>query len=123
VLYVLQTAIPLDKQQAIWTNLNLPEGVVISLLRDDGYQISRLPMVDPAKLYSAKHPNRNLLALLQTGVNAGYFTGASMDGVERFGAVHHLNNYPLYALISVSTALHRQIWWRSVQFPVYMLLG
>lgn len=123
VLYVLQAGIPLVKQQALWANLNLPEGVVISLLRDDGYQISRLPMVDPARLYSAKHPNGNLLALLQTGVNAGYFTGASMDGVERFGAVHHLNNYPLYALISMSTALHRQIWWRSVQAPIYMLLG
>lgn len=123
VLYVLQAAIPLDKQQTLWANLNLPDGVVISLLRDDGYPISRLPMGDPVRLYSTRHPNGNLLELLQSGVNAGYFTGASMDGVERFGAVHHLNNYPLYALISVATDLHRQIWWRSVQAPIYMLLG
>ena len=123
VLYILQAVIFLKNQQALWANLNLPDGVVIALLREDGYLISRQPSPDPARFYSRKHVNVNLLSQIAAGATEGSFTGMGMDGQQRFGSFHRLMNYPVYAHISVPVAMQRQIWWSGVQTPLYMLLG
>lgn len=123
VRYLLQTGIFLGNQQTLWANLNLPKGVVIALLREDGYLISRLPSPDPARYYSRMHSNTDLLEKVHSGATEGDFTGMGMDGLERFGSFHRLQSYPVYAHISVPVAMQKQMWWRSVQTPFYMLLG
>lgn len=123
VLYILQAVIFLKDQQNLWANLNLPDGVVIALLREDGYLISRNPSPDPERFYTRRHVNEDLLSQVAAGVTEGNFAGMGMDGKERFGSFHRLRSYPVYAHISVPVAMQWQIWWRSVQTPLYMLLG
>lgn len=123
VLYILQTVFFLENQKNLWANLNLPDGVVIALLREDGYLISRNPSPDPERFYTRRHVNEDLLSQITAGAIEGNFAGMGMDGKERFGSFHRLRHYPVYAHISVPVAMQWQVWWRGVQTPLYMLLG
>ncbi len=123
VAYILQTAIFLENQQALWANLHLEKGEVFELLREDGYLISRMPSIDPQKLYTQKHTDYDRLASIVRNGKSGHYEMNGSDGIARLGAYHHLQRYPLYALISMPVSTLRAIWWREVQLPSLLLLA
>lgn len=123
VRFVVQTGLFLERQQAFWANLGLPQGSAIGLIRRDGYLISRLPAADPARLYREKHPIPDLLREMEQNVTAGFYKRMDGEEEDRFGAFHRVSGYPLYALISLPQAAHRKIWWEAVHLPLYLLLG
>lgn len=123
VSYVLQTGIFLENQQALWANLRLGNGEVLGLLREDGQLISRMPSMNPFRIYANKHPNNNMLVIITRGGAGGSFETVGLDGQARFGAYQRLQHYPLYAFISMPLNTLRVIWWQEVRMPLLLLLA
>ena len=122
-LFVLQTNLPLEKQQSLWRNLPLERVAAIGLLHENGYLISRLPGDDPQALYRANNWRGPLVQAVYKNPGTGTFGGVTMTGEKRLGAYHRFETLPLYAFLSVPTSYIWQLWWQGVRIPVYILLA
>lgn len=120
--YILQTGAVLEKQQALWKELALPDGAAIGLVREDGYLISRFPGEEPEKLYRRKNPGDGLLSIGFRLPGARASEGV-IDDREFVGAYRRLQHYPLYAFVSMPRSALVGAWWRGVHVPFYLLLG
>ena len=123
-LFVIQTSVVLERQQAMWASLGLLKGVQIGLMREDGVLLSIWPIeggrgFDPALVDMAP-----LIAAVHDNASNGFFQNANArwrDG--RFGIYQRLQRHPIYSFISASNALALGVWWQTVQTPIYVLLA
>ena len=126
VLFLIQTSIPLDRQQSLWSDLNLQPGAAIGLLREDGYLLSRMPSGEPGKIYGEKARGALFQAIGQNrNASGGFYEGPTVDGdgVYRIGAYQRLQHFPVYAFISLRQGTSWQLWWQLVHVPFYLILG
>ncbi len=121
-LFVLQTNLPLEKQQSLWRNLPLESVATIGLLHENGYLISRMPSENPLTLYRTNNWRGPLVQAIYKVPGTGTFDGITMTGEQRMGAYHRFETLPLYAFLSVPASYIWQQWWQGVRLPVYILL-
>jgi diguanylate cyclase (GGDEF)-like protein/PAS domain S-box-containing protein len=127
LLFILQGALPLSEQQALWQNLSVPTGTAIGLLRDDGYLVSRYPVPPNANLDNIYGVPRNgtLITHLrnagfpQRGTVAG---DANLNGGENIFSYHRLAGFPVTFFVATPIANIRALWWQQAQLTFILLL-
>ncbi|MHB9118776.1 MAG: EAL domain-containing protein [Burkholderiales bacterium] len=122
-VFLLQTSILLDRQQALWRNLNFAEHPAVGLLREDGYLLSRYPSKPDSKIYQNKNDHGALYLATKAHPNFGTYFGHTADGSFRYGAYVRLKSYPLYAFLSYPESTFVSIWWRNARIPLYLITG
>jgi diguanylate cyclase (GGDEF)-like protein len=120
--HVLQTSILLEDQQLLWRSMELPPGIAIGLLREDGYLISRWPNDPSGSVYRKKLLDGALYKDTRESPDGVYEGVVSADGVYRLGAYQRLAQHPLYLFMSLPRVNIIQMWWQMVQLPVYILI-
>lgn len=114
--FLLQAAIPLEREGTFLHRLPLPPSSYIGLLRADGYRQARWPVEDPKRLYG--NLSQGLAAkkiAAHPGIKTGVFGGVSSDFPEedqRIGAFTRLPASNMYAYISSPASYVAQQWWR-----------
>lgn len=123
-LFVIQTSLLVEKQQAIWANLGLLKGAQIGLVREDGVLLSIWPL-EPGRRFDSQGFNLAplLFAIRQNASNGLFELDASRWRQQRFGVYQRLSRYPAYAFISSSNELLREVWWQTVRGPIYVLIA
>ena len=123
VRYLIQSGIPLAKQQALWRDLGLKEGVALGLLRDDGFLISRIPGRSSIDVY--RQPVLGGAAYLATRVRsqAGNYEGKVVDGSYRLGVYQRFAQQPMYAFLSHEHTTFVALWWEQVRLPLMLAAG
>lgn len=121
--FLLQAAIPLEREGTFLHRLPLPPESYIGLLRKDGYQQARWPINDPNRIYGNAF---NGPAALTIAANPGTKTGTfgdispwSLNSAQRIGAYTQLSGQDMYAYISAPGSYVAQQWWRH-NSPVLM---
>jgi len=113
--FLLQVAIPLEKEGTFLQQLPVPANSYIGLLRADGYQQARFPAEDGESVYGRVSRGQTARMIRQQpGIREGYFSGASpwMGGdLDRVGAFTKLPNIDLYAYVSVPASYVTERWW------------
>ncbi|MBT9612207.1 MAG: EAL domain-containing protein [Burkholderiales bacterium] len=114
--FLLQAAIPLEREGTFLHRLPLPPSSYIGLLRGDGYQQARWPAQDPTIIYGklSQGPAAQMIAEnpgIKTGVFGGISPWSVQDG-QRIGAFTKLQSSNMYAYISAPAAYVAQQWWR-----------
>ncbi len=114
--FLLQAAIPLEREGTFLHRLPLPPASYIGLLREDGYQQARWPVDDPKHVYSrlSQGPAAKKIAAnpgIKTGVFGGVSPWSPQDG-QRIGAFTRLPTSNMYAYISSPASFVAQQWWR-----------
>jgi len=114
--FLLQAAIPLEREGTFLHRLPLPPSSFIGLLRGDGYQQARWPVEDPANIYGklSQGPAAKMIMAnpsVKTGVFGGISPWSAQDG-QRIGAFTKLPGSNMYAYISAPASYVAQQWWR-----------
>jgi len=124
VRYLIQAAIPLERQQALWRDLGLRPDTNVGLLRDDGYFISRIPDIGPTgvDLYGRAFTDTPLYRAIGEQGPGGQFEGAGMDGQDWIGVFRKLDSQPLYAFLAHRRASFVALWWQQVRLPLALAL-
>ena len=122
VQFLIQASILMEKQQALWANLGLQPGVNIGILREDGTLISTWPLsgkqFDP-KLFQAKY----LSAAISVNASNGFYREPnSAWHLHREGVYQRMRGYPAYTFFSIPNDVIRNLWWGTVQPPIYTFL-
>ncbi len=121
VLFLIQTSILLEKQQALWDNLGLPPQVQIGLLREDNALLSMWPLPD-RKFDLKRFQVAGLARAIEKDTTNGFYQApAARWHARREGVYQRLRAYPAYAFLSVSNTLLLGLWWKMVQVPIYVL--
>lgn len=120
---LVQAAVPLEKEGTFLHQLPVPPNSYIGLLRADGYQQARFPVINANATYGYLSPGpiaRMIKA--NPGLTEGYFSGAS-PGAEgekdRIGALTKLSGMDLYAYVSVPASYVTSRWWRH-NAPIFV---
>lgn len=123
VRYLIQSGIPLARQQALWRDLGLKEDAALGLLRDDGFLISRIPGRPSVDVY--RQPVLDGAAYLATRVRpqAGSYEGKVVDGSYRLGVYQRLAQQPVYAFLSHRHTTFVALWWEQVRLPLVLATG
>ena len=114
--FLLQAAIPLEREGTFLHRLPLPPASYIGLLRKDGYQQARWPSEDPKRIYTRplQGPAAKTVAANpanKTGTFGSVAPWSLQDG-QRIGAYTKLASQDLYAYISSPASYVAQQWWR-----------
>ena len=114
--FLLQAAIPLEREGTFLHRLPLPPSSYIGLVRGDGYQQARWPGEDPKNIYShvSLDPVAQMIAA-HPGIKTGVFGGSapwSTQAGQRVGAFTKLSGSDMYAYISAPASYVAQQWWR-----------
>jgi len=114
--FLLQAAIPLEREGTFLHRLPLPTASYIGLLRRDGYQQARWPVDDPKRIYgnlfygpAAKTIEAN--PAIKVGTFGGVAPWSSNEG-QRIGAYTQLSGQGMYAYISSPASYVAEQWWR-----------
>lgn len=114
--FLVQAAIPLEKEGTFLHQLPVPPNSYIGLLRADGYQQARFPVDDDVSTYGRDSPGPAARMIrAQPGIQEGYFSGSSpwVEGeLQRVGAFTKLANLEMYAYVSVPAGYVVQRWWQ-----------
>jgi len=123
VRYLIQSGIPLARQQAFWRDLGLKEDAGLGLLRDDGYLISRIPGSSIVDVY--RQPVLGGAAYLASRVRpqAGSYEGMVADGSYRLGVYQRLAQQPMVAFLSYPHSTFVALWWAQVRLPLMLAAG
>lgn len=122
--FLLQAAIPLEQEGSFLHQLPVPANSVIGLLRADGYQQARWPIIDANKIYGqpSKGPALRMIRQypeLQTGRFSGMSYAQEYAG-ERLGVFTALPRANMFAYVSVPADHIWRLWWRHNQ-PVIIV--
>ncbi len=114
--FLLQAAIPLEREGTFLHRLPLPPSSYIGLLRKDGFQQARWPAQDPKLIYSKVLPGPAATAITanpgaKSGVFGGILPWLPEEG-QRIGAFTQLPSADMYAYISTPAAYVVHQWWR-----------
>lgn len=123
VLFLIQTSIPLERQQAIWRTLALQPGIAFGLMREDGYVISHYPGLPDEALYRKRQMDHPVFRATHASPLAGSYEGPGLDQSYRIGAYQRLGDYPLYALVSLPRSTMIAMWWQFVRIPFFLMLA
>lgn len=124
--FLVQAAIPLDREGTFLHKLPVPPASFIGILRDDGYQQARWPAIEGKAPYGklSEGPAAKMIAA-NPGINAGVFGGVSpwsaQEG-QRIGAFKRLERANMYAYVSVPESYIAEQWWRH-NAPILLSLG
>lgn len=114
--FLVQIAIPLEREGTFLHQLPVPPNSYIGLLRSDGYQQARYPVEDASAIYGRVSPGPVARKVIeQPEIREGYFSGSSpwVEGeLQRVGAFTKLPNDSLYAYVSVPARYLLQRWWQ-----------
>jgi len=121
--FLLQAAIPLEKEGTFLHQLPVPSNSYIGLLRADGYQQARFPVTDDMSIYGRVSPGPVARMIReQPEMQQGIFKGASswVDGESnRIGAFTKLPGFEMYAYISVPASYLSWRWWQH-NAPIFI---
>jgi diguanylate cyclase (GGDEF)-like protein len=114
--FLVQAAIPLEKEGTFLHQLPVPPNSYIGLLRADGYQQARFPISDASLIYGKLSPGPVAKIIKeQPDKKEGYFSGSSswIDGESsRVGAFTRLPKREMYAYVSVPASYLLMRWWQ-----------
>lgn len=122
--FLVQAAIPLEREGTFLHQLPAPPGSIIGLLRADGFQQARWPIDNPDNIYG-KPSKGPALRMIQKNpqMTSGFFSGASFwpdsEG-GRMGVFTRLPSAAMYAYISLPGEYVWQRWWQHNQ-PVMIV--
>jgi two-component system, sensor histidine kinase PdtaS len=107
--------VPVELLARFWATLNLGQGSVASLIRDDGWLVARFPVPATAMDLS----DYVLFRHLPNAASGTFYTVSPIDGKYRMGGYYRVPNLPLIAVtgISMDAALDR-LWWRLIGLSV-----
>jgi len=116
VKFLIQAAIPLDRESTFLHKLPIPPESFMGLLRLDGYQQARWPIRPGTTIYGklSKGPVAQIVEVkpdIRSGVFGGVSPWSAKDG-KRIGAFTRLEHADMYAYISVPESFIMQQWWR-----------
>jgi diguanylate cyclase (GGDEF)-like protein len=125
LVYILNAALPLSKQQRFWQNLYLPGNTEIGLLRDDSFLLSIYPLPKTADINETYEKIRTgaLAVLLRQqnfplhGIAEGYNTVAHANYNFYF---YRLPNYQVTFFVTAPISKLHAKWWKHNQ-PFYLL--
>ena len=128
--FLLQAAIPLEREGTFLHRLPLPPSSVIGILRADGYLQARWPTEDPKRIYGKliDNPAARVIAA-HPGIKTGVFGGTSLwsdYGGDRVGAFTRLARANMYAYVLAPPSYIFQQWWRHnapILFSFLFCLG
>ena len=114
--FLVQAAIPLEKEGTFLHQLPVPPNSYIGLLRADGYQQARFPVSDASEIYGKLSPGPVAKIIReQPDIKDRYFNGSSswVSGESnRIGAFTKLPNWDMYAYVSVPASYILKRWWQ-----------
>jgi two-component sensor histidine kinase len=101
--------VPVELLAQFWATLDLGEGSVVALVRDDGGLVARFPVPESP----VNHRNSALFKHLPNSTSGTFYEASEIDGIYRMTGYYRVPNLPLIALtgISMDAALGR-LWWR-----------
>ena len=124
--FMVQAAIPLEKEGTFLHQLPIPPNSYIGLLRADGYQQARYPIEDASKTYGRLSPGPAAkMVQSHPEIREGYFSGSSSwaaGDLNRVGALTKLPNSEMYAYVSVPAAYLLSRWWEH-NAPIFLSFG
>jgi PAS domain S-box-containing protein len=119
LVYIIAATLPLSRQQSFWQSMYLPQDVILGLLRDDGYLLSRYPNPPVSKLGEAYGKPRTgaLMTFLKENrfPQMGVVEGANTVGVLSVMAFHRLSWIQLTFMVSAPVSNIRAAWWKNNQ--------
>jgi len=122
VQFLIQTSILMERQQSLWANLGLQPGAQIGLLREDGVMLSMWPLPG-AKFDPRTLSNKPLLEAISSSLTNGFFTTPNKNWRDqREGVYQRLRVYPVYTFLSVPNGFIFDLWWKTIQVPIYTFL-
>lgn len=114
--FLVQAAVPLEKEGTFLHQLPVPPTSYVGLLRADGYQQARFPVMDANVTYGRLSPGPAARIIkANPGITEGYFSGSSpwaTGDKQRIGAFTKLEGMDLYAYVSVPKSYVTARWWR-----------
>jgi diguanylate cyclase (GGDEF)-like protein/PAS domain S-box-containing protein len=122
--FILSAVIPLENQQAIWNNLELPPDGVIGLVRSDNYLQSVYPTLDTeARTYEQSLPGEMFHAAIDRAAPLrGHMEGPDLlDARYRLYSYRRLDSYPITAFVGVPRTAVWAAWIERVQVPLALL--
>lgn len=123
--FLVQAAVPLEQDGTFLHQLPVPQGSIIGLLREDGYQQARWPLMSKADTVYGQPSQGPALRLIREnpGLHTGFFSGMTpwRGNQEMYiGVITHLSKAKMYAYVSVPLDYVWQRWWRHNQ-PVIIV--
>ena len=126
LIYIIQATLPLARQQSFWQSLYLPKNMILALLRDDGYLISRYPSAKADRLdelYAKPRTGVMITHLIQARFpQAGVVEGIIGSGSNNVTAYQRLSWNPVTLFVSIPLSNIRATWWQRNQ-AFYFLMG
>lgn len=121
--FLVQAAIPLEKEETFLHQLPVPPNSYIGLLRADGYQQARFPIKEASEIYGKLSPGPVAKIIReQPDIKESYFDGSSswVSGESsRIGAFTKLPNRDMYAYVSVPASFLLKRWWQH-NAPIFI---
>lgn len=101
--------VPVELLAQFWATLDLGEGSVVALVRDDGGLVARFPVPEAP----VNESDSALFKHLPNSASGTYYEASGIDGIYRMTGYYRVPNVPLIALtgISMEASLER-LWWR-----------
>ncbi|WP_189836651.1 EAL domain-containing protein [Sulfuriferula sp. AH1] len=121
-LFVIQGDVLIESAGLLWSDLPLPDGSRVGLIRNnDGYIQLRWPVqLAEAAAYNTQSGPLIRAIRATPGKITGTYQGISaIDGVDRLGAYVHLPNANMSAFVSVPRRLVLARWWEH-NYPVLL---
>jgi signal transduction histidine kinase len=121
----IEALLPLTTAEGFWSGSPLPAGMVLGIVRDDGYLLVRHPApqnADVATLYRERRSGTVYNKLRERNFpESGLVEGkSSATGASTLTAFQRFATLPLTFRVSVPQATIRAAWWRSV-LPLYAM--
>ena len=120
--FLIQISIVMERQQALWANLGLQPGINIGILREDGALISMWPFAS-AKFDPLQYSAKPLSAAIAKNATNGFYREPGKNWLlNREGVYQRMRNYPAYTFLSIPNQFFVNLWWRTIQVPIYTFL-
>ena len=122
IQFLVQTFFLVEKPQALWANLGLQPGAQIGILREDGVLLSMWPLSN-AKFNPMLFQGKSLTTEIAKNVSNGFYR--ELDNQwrsQREGVYQRMRAYPAYAFLSIPNGFVLNLWWRTIQAPIYTFL-
>ena len=123
--FLVSAALPLTSAQGFWAGSPVPDGVILGVVRDDGYLLVRHPT--PANVsIEAQYKERRAGALF-AHLRENNFpkfgildADSSSTGERNIVVFRRFENFPMTFRVSVPLARILSLWWNTI-LPIYAL--
>jgi diguanylate cyclase (GGDEF)-like protein len=127
IRYSLVAAIPVEALQVFWQDAPIARRIVVGVIRDDGYVLTRYPpsLDGEVDLLYAKPRSGALITALRAASfpSSGYISGASsLDPRVLLQAYRRLRHFPATLFVTVDRAALYTVWWAKVRVSYLLLM-